>query len=404
MISEEISECCGCGACKNICPVNAISLTIKKNGNKTATIEHEKCLKCNKCDIVCPIQNDNIKKFPIKVFAGWNSNKKQQLNSSSGGIASATMHYCLESIDFDCYATIWNYEKGCYIKKIENVDDLNNAIGSKYIESQTEFSFTNIEESLKQGKNIVFIGLPCQCAAIKLTFSKFIDKIILIDLICHGGVPNTYFEQHLNHIEKRNKKKTDTLSFRNPVQGFCLSLFEKGSKHPYYEKKMHDGQDLYYLAFRENLIFREACYKCQYANEKRFSDITIGDYSGLGTLWEYTEKERKVNCILVMTEKGSEFIQKLQTLGLISIIERPLSEPMSGKGNPQLRAPNKITKRHIKFLELYEKNNDFEKSIKKVLSGYAFRVKFQIFCFFIYRLIRFIPRRLWWKINGTKQK
>lgn len=402
MISGNIDECCGCGACQNVCPVNTINLILAQNGNRTAEINYDLCIKCNKCNKVCPIQNENNKLFPISVFVGWNTNKSQQLRGSSGGVASAIMHYALESSDTDCYATVWYYEIGCYTKRIDNIEDLNNATGSKYIESQTEFCFNDIKESLTKGKKIIFIGLPCQCAAIKLFFNKFLERIILIDLICHGGVPDIYFKQHLKKIEKKYSKVTEKLSFRNPVQGYCLSLFEKGSNRPFYSNKMHGGKDLYYLAFRENLIFKEACYKCQYANEKRVTDITIGDYSGLGDLWEYTGKEKKVNCILVMTEKGKQFIELLTTNNLLNLIERPLSEPMSGKGNPQLREPNKITAKHVKFIEYYKKNKNFERAINKVLYGISLKIQFENFCFFIYRCFRFIPRRIWWKINGTK--
>lgn len=404
MIAENISECCGCGGCKNICPVNAITISLWQNGNRTAVIDKSKCIKCSACDTVCPIQNDNKKLFPVKVFAAWNTDRGQQLNSSSGGIAAAMMHYCLGMRNTDCYATIWERETGCRIKKIENDDDLNNAVGSKYIESQCEFAFEFIKESLIKGKNIVFIGLPCQCAAIRLFFNAFLDKILLVDLICHGGVPGIYFKQHLEMLEKKYNKVADKVTFRNPVQGYCLSLYEKSSNRAFYAEKMHSARDLYFLGFRENLIFKETCYQCQYANEKRFSDITIGDYSGLGTLWEYNEKERKVNCVLIMTKKGEDFIELLHNIGLISLVARPLSEPMSAKGNPQLRAPNKITKEHLAFIELYEKSGDFEKSIKKVLRGCALRMQFLNFLFLVYRLFRFVPRRLWWKVNGAKQK
>ena len=42
-------KCVGCGACVNVCPVEAISM---KDGK--AVINQEKCIKCGKCLTVCP--------------------------------------------------------------------------------------------------------------------------------------------------------------------------------------------------------------------------------------------------------------------------------------------------------------------------------------------------------------
>lgn len=400
MILENASDCCACGACKNVCPVNAIELTTKVSGNRSVTIDKSKCIKCGKCNKVCPIQNYNKKNFPVNVYAAWNSDKESQLKSSSGGIANAVMNYALSLENTECFATVWNYEIGCYTKKIETIEDIENAIGSKYLESKSEYCFDEIKQSLSFGKKIIFIGLPCQCAAVGLYFQKYRDKIILVDLVCHGGVPEVYFKQHIQNIEKKYKKSVDKIIFRTPVQGFCLSLFEKDSTQPFYKRKMHSAKDLYYLAFRENLIFKESCYRCQYANEKRFTDITIGDYSP-GALWEYNGP-RKINCMLVMTERGNQLVDNLLTSNLIKVIERPLSEPYSSKGNPQLRAPNKITKKHLDFIKYYEKTQDFDYSIKKVLKGYSYKVRIQNFGYFLFRCVRFIPRRLWWKINGKK--
>lgn len=47
------SECCGCGACANICPVQAITMQEDKEGFEYPVINEEKCIRCHKCTSVC---------------------------------------------------------------------------------------------------------------------------------------------------------------------------------------------------------------------------------------------------------------------------------------------------------------------------------------------------------------
>lgn len=400
MIFEDSEKCCACGACIEKCPKSAIHFENDCYENTFAVIDKDKCISCNVCETACPEFDDGEKLFPIHVYAAWNSNKEQQYKSSSGGVAAAIMKYCMESAEYDCFATVWTREQGNYTKKIETEEDFLLAVGSKYIEGNLYPALPEIKNSFGNGKKVAFIGLPCQCNAVKKFFKKDSQNLILVELICHGGVPNSYFEQHLANIEHKKGKTTKNLAFRtHPLDGFCLSLYSD-KQYPFYKAKMHSGKDLYYLAFRENIIFREKCYHCSFANEKRASDITLGDYSGLGTLWEYNGTERKVNLLLCMTQKASDFLNLLENR--ITYIERPLAEPYCAKGNPQLRAPNKITEKHIQFLNAYKKYQDFDKAIRKVLSAYSAKVQFLNFLYFLFRMIRFIPRRIWWKVHGKK--
>lgn len=363
-------KCTACGACVFSCPKDAISFVFNDYANKYAVVEFKKCINCNLCENVCPEIVKEEKNFPKNVYAAWSLDKKQQFESSSGGIAASSMRFAMENSDFDCYATVWERNNGCFTKKIETDEDFKNAIGSKYIENNLFPAILNIKESLKNGKKIIFIGLPCQAAAVKKLFGiKYRKQLFLIELICHGGVPNQYFDQHLQKIENRKKKNAKKILFRtHALGGYCLSLY-KDKQYPksFYKAKMHSGKDLYYLGFRDNLIFREKCYSCLYADEKRLADITIGDYSGLGELWNYTGSERKVNCLLVNNEYGEKLIAMLKEKKYIAYLERPLAEPYTAKGNPQLRAPNKVSKKRLRFLEYYKTTKNFDYSIKKGL-------------------------------------
>lgn len=50
-------ECCGCNACGDICPKNAITFKTDIEGFWYPIIDTEKCIGCDLCDKTCPIIN-----------------------------------------------------------------------------------------------------------------------------------------------------------------------------------------------------------------------------------------------------------------------------------------------------------------------------------------------------------
>ena len=51
MISiEDKTKCCGCHACYNICPKNAIEMAVDEKGFKYPRIDETKCIGCNLCE------------------------------------------------------------------------------------------------------------------------------------------------------------------------------------------------------------------------------------------------------------------------------------------------------------------------------------------------------------------
>lgn len=54
----EKKDCCGCGACMNICPKTAIHMEKDEYGFVYPKIDTEKCVECGACKKVCAFQND----------------------------------------------------------------------------------------------------------------------------------------------------------------------------------------------------------------------------------------------------------------------------------------------------------------------------------------------------------
>lgn len=57
ILYQRKEDCCGCTACKAICPKEAISMVEDEEGFAYPQIEESKCIRCYKCVKVCPIKD-----------------------------------------------------------------------------------------------------------------------------------------------------------------------------------------------------------------------------------------------------------------------------------------------------------------------------------------------------------
>lgn len=53
----EKKNCCGCGACMNVCPKSAIHMEKDEYGFVYPEINIEQCVECGACKRVCAFQN-----------------------------------------------------------------------------------------------------------------------------------------------------------------------------------------------------------------------------------------------------------------------------------------------------------------------------------------------------------
>lgn len=61
VLFDKKENCCGCWACKNICPKNAIEMTEDREGFLFPVINKTLCVGCSLCEQVCPIKKQKHK-------------------------------------------------------------------------------------------------------------------------------------------------------------------------------------------------------------------------------------------------------------------------------------------------------------------------------------------------------
>lgn len=83
--------------------------------------------------------------------------------------------------------------------------DIVNSRNSKYTYSDMRDCFYAVLKYLKQNEKVIFIGLPCQLAALKCHVNRILSnskKLFLVELMCHGIASHQYLLDHMRQIEK----------------------------------------------------------------------------------------------------------------------------------------------------------------------------------------------------------
>lgn len=349
--------CTGCSACFNICPKSAIFMVEDDLGFIYPEIDSTICVDCGLCSQICPANNKLKFSTPQNVYAAINKNEYDYHTATSGGIATLLARDFIEK-GGSVYGAAFS-EQSFNFKHIraENDADIEKIKGSKYVQSDILDVFSQIKQDLDNDLYVLFVGTPCQVAGIKNYLKKDYSKLLVCDLVCHGTPSQKMLKEHLeNYVNLQDVKK---ISFRDK-QGYYLTAYE--IEDIIYRKR--NFNDVFYLGFLKSLFCRESCYSCKYAQPKRFSDITLGDFWGFDAQkGEFSAPTSNgLSLILINTEKGNSYFEGIKN-DLI-YLERTLEEAVAG--NRQLRHASVKHKNYEKFKKYYSILS-FEKAAKKCL-------------------------------------
>ncbi|MDU1414393.1 MAG: Coenzyme F420 hydrogenase/dehydrogenase, beta subunit C-terminal domain [Clostridium sp.] len=251
-------------------------------------------------------------------FQGYLLDDEKLIKSSSGGVARAFMETILKRKGIVFGATYSNDFYSAHYCYIENENEIERLIGSKYIYTDKKVSLNKktvsiyeaVSYFLELGKEVLFIGLGCDIAALsKLLGNRNVDtsNLYLVDLICQGPTFPKVEESYLKYLEKK---------FDSKVCDFSVRYKQLGWTPPYIRVKFENGKEYtesFYgsdFGYAFSKYSRPSCFKCKNKGENHKSDITIGDFWGL-------EKEdigfnkNGVSAILVKTEKGKKLVDLL---------------------------------------------------------------------------------------------
>ena len=309
---ETLKECCGCAACLNKCPKNAIVMKENKQGYSYPDIDKNKCISCGLCEKVCPILN-KLKKSKIqnqKFYAVKNKNEEIRSISSSGGVFNEIADYFLKNNGV-VYGAIFTKDFKVNHIRAEKESDKNKMRGSKYVQSDIQDVYKNIERDLKENKQVLFSGTPCQIAAVKKYLGKEEENLVTCDIICHGVSSPKVFREYLKMQSKKFKSEITSVSFRSKkIKGFIQSMeigFKNGQR---YLQKLY--KDVYGYSFLNEILIRYSCFDCPYSNINRIGDITLGDFWGIEHITKSFDDKKGVSLVIINTNKGKEIFDNIK--------------------------------------------------------------------------------------------
>lgn len=297
------SKCMGCGLCKNICPKSAIVFTMEK-GFMYPRI-NSNCIECHKCINFCPV-NVNLNKTSkvSNAYSSFSKNDDIVKRSSSGGVF---FEICKHVLNKEGVLFMPVFKDNIVSRKeINNIDDLKANLGSKYIQCKPFENFYLIKQRLDEDKFVLFSGTPCQVASLKTYLNKDYDKLVTVDIICHGVGSEVVFQNYI--INKYKKCIVKNVNFRDKHIGwkdFFMRIEDSEGK----EYLSSHKKDEYFYLYSRNYILRESCYNCNFKGD-RLSDITIGDFWGCDLILGDQSNTGKTLC-LINSEKGQEIINNI---------------------------------------------------------------------------------------------
>ena len=176
--------CCLCGACKAVCPVEAITIAEDK-----PIIDEEKCIHCGLCNYHCPrtlmplnilkthvsgpqesfFQDLNVQPIgPYRILkSAQTANDEIKAVCQDGGMVTTFLQYLLEKSEIHG-AVVAKRQPNSWDTNaviVSNIDELLEASGTKYAVSPNLVAFN--EASQFGFRKLAFVGTPCQVQAMR---------------------------------------------------------------------------------------------------------------------------------------------------------------------------------------------------------------------------------------------
>lgn len=261
---------------------------------------------------------------------GWRRRSPRRLYRRGGAVCSCTFNRGVFGFAF-----------------VDTEAEVDRFFGSKYVKSDPRGIYQALKRRLADGGRVLFIGLPCQVAAVK-RFVGTAEKLYTVDLICHGTPSPTLLSAFLAQYGVDMTKLAD-IGFRHKGH-FRLMSADRSIAEKY-------ASDRYTIAFLHGLTYTENCFQCRYACEARVSDLTLGD--AWGTELPQDEIGRGVSLALVQTEKG----HTLLSMARLYLVDADPTRMM--QNNHQLVHPSRKPDERAKFFRLLEKGKTFDHAVYK---------------------------------------
>lgn len=354
MISIPIN-CMGCTACVTSCPKQCIKMKNSIEGFLYPSVEQDNCINCGICEKVCPVLSKVETHSKMKAFAMKNKKASERTKSASGGIFPIIAQLVVKKNGV-VFGAAYNQEFEVRHIKVEKTKDIDRLQSAKYTQSMIENIFVEVEKALLENRWVVFSGTPCQCTGLKAYLKKEYDKLIIVDLICHG-VPSpkvwkAYVKWRCN--QENNGNLPEQINMRSKYSGW--SKYGYSTEFNYGNGKISripNREDPFMKAFIGNICLRKSCSRCQEKGVVRCSDFTLGDYWGVWNQHPEFDDNKGTSIVFTHSEKAIEILNEIKPQ--VECTEVDIEEAI--KENPSMIASSKEHPKRSQFLKEISDDN-----------------------------------------------
>lgn len=329
------AECCGCRACEQSCPAGCIHMEADEEGFIYPVIDRERCTDCGICHKICGSlgieKKEDWQRTKIRAYAVKNKDFEIRKMSSSGGV-----FYELAGEIISRGGRVFGavFDAGFKVVHVgtNEYDMLNPMCGSKYVQSDTGRTYTEVRDSLWDGKWVLYSGTPCQVAGLKSFLRESYEKLVCVSVICHGVPSPLIWEKYLDIKRKEHQgENIEAIEFRNKVNGWRNFTF-KIVFAPDDVEQAEFRKDLYMQGFLQNLYLRPSCHECKAKTVRQDADIIMGDYWGIPEYHKNFCDNMGISAVIVNTKKGMQIWDAVKDKFDVEITELNYIE----QGNPVL--------------------------------------------------------------------
>ena len=262
-------------------------------------------------------------------YAVQSRQKNIRLRSTSGGTFSEIARSFIRT--GGCVCAAGYDEQGKVVHKLINtISEIDELCESKYVQSDLNNCFADVESCLSSSRKVLFVGTPCQVAGVKAYLRNKDEKLYTIDLVCYGVPSPMIYIEWRAEIERVYKKKIAYVHFRDKSFGYAAPnvkiVFKDGSsaEQTFLIKS-------YMKTFMSGLNVRPSCSECAFKGIDRCSDLTFGDCWHIGVFQKAMDDNLGTTSVYVHSPKGSMLLDMIKNQVNISQIDTQQEIKLDGR-------------------------------------------------------------------------
>ena len=322
-------DCCGCTACASVCAADCIEMRENSEGFLYPRVDDKRCIGCYKCEEVCPVANRPVGAGKPAAFLVRVKDSEMLRRCTSGGVFTALADQTVSQGGV-AYGASFREDFTVHHERITDREDVRRLSGSKYVQSDMRFVFSQVKNDLHEGRQVIFCGTPCQVAGLHNNLDRKYENLFLIDLVCHGVPSPKLWMNYIDHTEKK-EGKLQYINFRSKLLGYHVSVMEE----QFANGGVQGGSartNLMLRCYFKDVADRPICYECPFKTVSRCSDLTLFDgWHANKYVKGLKDDDKGYTIVLAQSAEGRNRIEKSGDLLCFYPIDRDLAISLDGK-------------------------------------------------------------------------